>query len=275
MITTARRLAGMVRVILHLLRSALTMALVMPWVGPQRRTRIVRNWCQAVLDLFRLDLAVTGTPACQTTAARPVLLVGNHISWIDIYAYMSVMDVRFVAKSEVGGWPLIGWFARRLGTIFVTRDSRRDAARAGSEIGRALGGGAAVCVFPEGTTTDGSVVLPFSGVLLQPAVETRALVQPVAIAYRDAEGRRSPRMAFIGEETLVASIWSLVVGERTLIELHFLEPVASDGRSRRQLAGECELAVRTALGLVTPTPAVPAQARSVTSGVALAAFPGH
>jgi 1-acyl-sn-glycerol-3-phosphate acyltransferase len=266
--THLRRSLGLARTVAHLTRGAVTMAVVMPLAGPERQRRIVQRWARGVLDIFGLDLHVDGTPP-GAHGARPVLLVGNHVSWLDIYAYLAVTDVRFVAKSEVRSWPLIGWFATRLGTIFVERDRLRDAVRVGDEIKTALGAGQTICVFPEGTTTDGSVVLPFSAALLSPAVAAEAHVHPVAIAYRAADGQRCSRVAFTGDATLVESIWALTAGGRTRVELRFLDPIAASGLDRRGLTRRAETAVRASLGLASGAAA--ADGPAAPSGAPIAA----
>ena len=259
---TLRRSLGMARVLAHLAKGAATMALVFPFIGATRRRRIIQRWSERVLEIFGLKLQVAGQPAT-IPGQRPVMLVGNHISWIDIYAYLCVADVRFVAKSEVKRWPLIGWFARHLGTIFVERDRPRDALGVGPEVRRALEERQSVSVFPEGTTTDGSIVLPFSSVLMSAAVDVGVAVQPVSIAYRRPDGGMCRRTAFLGSETLVASIWELAGGGTTHVMLTFLEPVATHGADRRQLARRCEDAVRRSLGhppRVAPPPLAPGAA---------------
>lgn len=244
---TLRRIAGMGRVAVHLTRGAATMALVFPFIGPARRRRITRRWSDGVLDIFGLTLEIEGEPHLRG-AGEPVLIVGNHISWVDIYAYLSVADFRFIAKSEVKSWPLIGWFARNIGTIFVERDRPRDAVRVGRELREALEAGHAVCLFPEGTTTDGSVVLPFSSVLISAAVDKGIPLQPVSITYRRLDGGACTRAAFTGDATLVASIWELAGGGRSVVRLSFLDPIATHGVDRRALARQAENAVRASLG---------------------------
>jgi 1-acyl-sn-glycerol-3-phosphate acyltransferase len=237
----------MVRVVGHLARGAATMAIVFPFVGEDRKRLAIKRWADGVLDIFGLELEVEGKPQA-TADQQPLLIVGNHISWVDIYAYLSVADVRFVAKSEVKSWPLIGWFAANLGTIFVERDRPRDAVRVGREIRDALEAGETVCVFPEGTTTDGSVVLPFSSVLISAAVDKGVRVQPVSIAYRLADGSPCTRAAFTGDETLVTSLWRLAGGGTSSVTVRFLEPIEAEGLDRRELARQAEDAIRASLG---------------------------
>lgn len=245
--TTVRRSLGMVRVAAHLTKGAAIMAAVFPFIGRDRRRRIVKRWSEGVLDIFGLTLEIEGAPLC-AEGQRPAMIVGNHVSWVDIYAYLSVAEIKFVAKSEVKSWPLIGWFAINLGTIFVERDRPRDAVRVGDEVRGALESGEIVCVFPEGTTTDGSVVLPFSSVLISAAVDKAVPVQPVSIAYRRPDGELCRRAAFTGDATLIASIWELAGGGRSVVKLRFLEPIEVTGVDRRALARRAEDAVRTSLG---------------------------
>lgn len=242
-----RRSVGMGRVVAHLTRGAATMAFVFPFIREDKRRFIIKRWSEGVLEIFGLTLEVEGEPHSKVQDG-PVLLVGNHISWVDIYAYLSVAEFKFVAKSEVKSWPLIGWFARNLGTIFVERDRPRDALRVGRELRDALGAGHAVCLFPEGTTTDGSVVLPFSSVLVSAAIDKGVPLQPVSIAYRRPEGGACTRTAFTGDATLVASIWELAAGGRSVVKLSFLDPIPTNGADRRALARQAEDAVRMSLG---------------------------
>lgn len=260
MLTSLRRCLGIFRATIHLAKGALLMLTVMPSASAQSRRRIVARWSRRALAIFAIDLRLEGAPPVEATGLARVV-VANHISWIDIFAGLSVTPMRFVAKSEVRSWPLIGWFATRLGTIFVERDRPRDAVRVTSEIRAALAAGDIVCIFPEGTTTDGSVVLPFSAVLFGPAVELDAEVTPLSIAYRTPSGEPCRRVAFTGDATLVASIWELAAGARSNVHVSFLKPVAGGSLNRRGLARATEDAVRESLGhpprpnLVGPAPA--------------------
>jgi 1-acyl-sn-glycerol-3-phosphate acyltransferase len=101
------------------------------------------------------------------------LLVANHLSYLDIVLLSSLTPCVFVAKNEVKDWPVFGWFARLAGTVFVDRNDRRDAARANELIRSALREGALVVLFPEGTSSNGSTVLPFKSSLLQAAIGER------------------------------------------------------------------------------------------------------
>ena len=123
-------------------------------------------------------LSVIGVPP------RSGLIVSNHLSYIDIAALGSSCPCSFVSKAEVGAWPFIGWAAGLAGTVFVRRAHRSEVSGQVQDIKNALGRGVPVVLFPEGTSTDGSQVLPFRSALLQAALETGCDVTPVALSYR-------------------------------------------------------------------------------------------
>lgn len=128
------------------------------------------------------------------------LFVANHISFTDIFALALTLDARFVAKADVNGWPLIGWLARRFGTIFVERNQSMAVPGQIDEIGNCLKRGENVILFPEGTTSHGYGVLPFRTSLMAAAAHAAA-VRPVALAY--IEG---PPRGYVGSETLIANL---------------------------------------------------------------------
>ena len=162
------------------------------------------------------------------------------------------LECRFVAKSEIRHWPLVGWLVARQGTVFVVRARRHDTSRVNASLESALKRGERMVVFPEGTTTDGSEVKPFHGSLLQPVVATQGYAMPVAIRYLDTEGRRSDRAACAGDRSLWDST-RLITGESmTVAEIRFLAAVHAVGRHRRDLAQHCAKAVADALELPHP-----------------------
>jgi 1-acyl-sn-glycerol-3-phosphate acyltransferase len=176
-----------------------------------------------------------------------VLVVANHVSWLDIFVLNAEQPARFVAKAELAAWPLIGRLIRNVGTIFVTRARRRDTRRVNHDAARALEQGDVVAVFPEGTTGDGTTVLRFHASLLQPVVDSHGHVQPVALRYLDATGARSS-VAFYGDETFAQSFWRLCGERKLVVEIRAIEPIAARHAHRRDLARDAEAAIRRALG---------------------------
>lgn len=123
-------------------------------------------------------LQVSGSPPSSG------LIISNHLSYIDIAALGSACPCAFVSKAEVRSWPFIGWAADLAGTVFVRRARRREVGGQVEDIKRALARNIPIVLFPEGTSTDGSQVLPFRSALLQAALETGCNVTPAALIYR-------------------------------------------------------------------------------------------
>ena len=238
-----------VRLAVQLILGLLTVALLFPFYSRRRRWRAVQNWSRRVLRSAGVVVNVHGE--VPEPGAR-VLGVANHVSWLDIQVLHSVWNVRFVAKSEVRRWPLIGWLSARTGTLFIERGSRRHAARINVAIHEAFADGDPVAVFPEGTTTCGDELLRFHGSLLQPAVDEEALIAPVAIRYTDKEGNLEPAAAYVGEVSLMQSLASIVRVPRIVAEVHFLPAIDSRGRTRRELAQASHALIASALKLPVP-----------------------
>jgi 1-acyl-sn-glycerol-3-phosphate acyltransferase len=209
------------------------------WPLARRQARVQR-WAGEMLDALGIALRVEGQPP----AAGPMLLVANHLSWLDILVMHAARHCRFVAKSEVHHWPLIGRLATGAGTLYIEREKRRDALRVVHHMAESLAAGDIVAVFPEGTTSDGSTLLPFHANLIQAAVSAHAPVQPVALRYVDrATGRDSPAPLYLGDDTLVASLWRTVAGAPFEARMRFGEPQRAEGRDRRQWASDLWAAV--------------------------------
>lgn len=222
------------RLALHLLQGMLTIAALFPFYSATRRGVAVKRWSKELLDMLGVRLHVYGEPL--HGQARPVMLVANHVSWLDIYAINAVLPVRFVAKSEIRAWPVIGWLSANTGTLFIERTRRRDTVRISGEIVAAMQRGEVVAVFPEGTTTDGSQVLRFHGSLLQPALQAAAQVHPVALRYEHGDGTLCVDAAYDGDKSLWHTLRLIVA--RPVIHVHvwFLQALTMEATDRRALA---------------------------------------
>jgi 1-acyl-sn-glycerol-3-phosphate acyltransferase len=234
------------RLVIHLLSGLLTVAFLFPFWSRLRRWRAVENWSRRILRSAGVEVSITGD--IPGHGAR-VLGVANHVSWLDIQVLHSIWNVRFVAKSEVRNWPLIGWLSARTGTLFIDRRRMRHAARINRSIHAAFAEGDAVAVFPEGTTTRGDQLLRFHASLLQPAIDEGARVVPVAIRYTDAAGRLHPAAAYVDEMTLLESISAIIRVPRIVARVRFLPPIDPAGRSRRELAEISHGSIASALSL--------------------------
>lgn len=196
---------------------------------------------------MRID--VIGTPPA---GATPAMIVANHVSWIDIFAINAVRPVRFVAKSEIRHWPVIGWIAEMGGTLFVERTRRHTVAQINEQVVAALRQGDAFAVFPEGMITHGDVLLPFHASLLQPALECEALLYPVAIRYTRADGSLCSEADYEGEKTIAGSLMLMVTQPVINVRLQFLAPLSCAGKHRRELANAAAQLIADALGLPAP-----------------------
>jgi 1-acyl-sn-glycerol-3-phosphate acyltransferase len=214
------------------------------------RWQQARSCARALLRSLAVRVEVRGW---KPDSGRECLIVGNHVSWLDTYVIHSVRPhARFVAKAEVRRWPLVGTMAEAFQTFFIRRGSCRDAARVKDALAAALGNGETVAVFPEGTTSDGSMLGRFYPALFQAAVDARADVQPVVIRYLDAGGRASNATAFIGDMTLLESLGRILREPWIEAEIVFCTPIPSVGRTRRELAALAHASIARALGFDCP-----------------------
>jgi 1-acyl-sn-glycerol-3-phosphate acyltransferase len=225
----------------HLFAGIATVALLFPFYGSARRRLAVARWSARILSAVNVQPRLRGKPP--RVKDRAAVLVANHVSWLDIPLVHSVWQVRFIAKSEVRRWPLIGWLSARTGTLFIQRGKNRHAARINHAIHAAFLGKDAIGVFPEGSTTDGTGLKPFHASLLQPAVDERALVFPVALRYLDAKNRVNVNASYVGDTSLIESM-AMILRERKIVaELTFLPAIDAEGKTRRDLARETHAAI--------------------------------
>ncbi len=245
----AVRAFRLLRLLLHVLRAVLVAALIYPFVDRASRRRRLKAWSAGLLRLLAVHLRVHGTPPDGGT----VLIVGNHVSWLDIFAVNAVRPTRFVAKSEIRRWPLIGWLCVRGETLFIDRARRHHTRDINATMAAAMQAGDAFAVFPEGTTTHGDVVLPFHASLLQPALACGAQVHPVALRYSRVDGSLCTEADYEGEKSLAQSLMQLLTQRRVNLDLYFLPSIDCAGMHRRELANEAARRIAATLGLAAPS----------------------
>lgn len=204
-----------------------------PKLSQAEREQRVQAWAQKMLALMGIRLVVQGTPPGQ----GPVLMVSNHVSWLDILTIHAARHVRFVSKANVQHWPLIGTLSTGAGSLYIERERRRDALRVVHHMTEALGKGDVIAVFPEGTTGDGNTLLPFHANLLQAAISSGAPIQPTALRFAEAaSGTTSMAPRYIDADNLWISLWRVLKAPPLLAIVRFGEPQASWGRDRRAWA---------------------------------------
>ncbi len=191
---------------------------------------MLNAWSRGACRIFGIRLAVEGAPA-----PAPVLIVSNHISWLDIEVLHGCAAMGFVGKAEIRGWPIVGRLAAIGGTIFHERGSRHSADDVASALAERLKQGRRVAIFPEGGILPGDHVKTFHARLFKAAVETGSPVQPVMLRYVRG-GRRDPGVGFHRHEHFVGNIGRLLARPGCTAEVRFMAPMASEGQPRRTLA---------------------------------------
>ena len=232
----------LLRVFLHILVGLWIAAVRLPRLQPAGQSAQVQVWALALLGHIGIALEIRGQPP----VLGPVLLVSNHISWLDIPVMHAARHCRFVSKSDIKDWPLVGTLATAAGTLYIERSSRRDALRVVHLMRDALLAGEVLAVFPEGTTGDGLSVLPFHANLLQAALSANAPAQPVGLRFIDqASGQPSLAPVYVGNDTLLGSIWRTLSAPPLVAVVHYGEPEQAAGRDRRawseQLRGRVDV----------------------------------
>ena len=221
----------LLRGVWHVLVGWVTIYFRFPQLSQQQRDARVQVWAMQLLRIWDIDLEVRGQPV----VSGPALLVCNHISWLDIVVIHATRHCRFVSKSELKNWPLVGMLATGAGTLYIHRAQRKDAMRMVKDMAQSLRDGDVLGVFPEGTTGDGIGMLPFHANLIQSAIEGEAPVQPLALQFVDAHGI-SMAARYIDDDTLLGSVWSTLNARGLKAVVNFGSVQVADGRDRRQWA---------------------------------------
>jgi 1-acyl-sn-glycerol-3-phosphate acyltransferase len=231
--------ARLLRIVVHLLAGAWTIRWIFPTLSEVQKNERIQAWSRALLAQLAIKLIVNGAPR-----PGPMLLVSNHISWLDIVVIHATGHCRFVSKADVQRWPVVGMLATGAGTLYIERESRRDALRVVHHMAERLQAGDVLAVFPEGTTGDGSTVLPFHANLLQAAITAKAPVQPMALHFADAAtNATSFDPCYIVEDTLLQSVWRTLRSRNLLAKVHYGIPQYAEGRDRRAWAADLRDAV--------------------------------
>jgi 1-acyl-sn-glycerol-3-phosphate acyltransferase len=230
----------MVRATVHVVRGLWIIRTRLDRLSPEQTEATVAQWSRDMLRIMGVQLEVRG----QAPNAGPCLVVANHISWLDILVINAAQPVRFVSKADVLRWPLLGALVAGAGTLFIERESRRDAVRMVQLMAERLQAGDRVAVFPEGTTGDGRGLLPFHPNLLQSAIAADAPIVPVALRYVKANSQeRHDAPVFVGSTTLVASIWTTLRARELTAVVHYTEAQTAQGRDRRTWAQDLHSAL--------------------------------
>jgi len=206
---------------LHVLRGVITLLLLFPFLSVGTKRQHIQRWSKRLLKIFGVELHINHANLLPQSS---YLLVSNHVSWMDIHAINAFKPVRFVAKSEVEQWPIFGWMAKQLGTVFIKRDSSRHAKQVVDGMAAILKT-QSVCIFPEGTSTIGKSVQSFKPNLFEAAAISEVPVCALALAYFDRyTGQHSEVPAFIGDMGLIESMAKILKNRRLRVELTIFTP---------------------------------------------------
>lgn len=229
------------------------LAVVLPLLGRASRDRTLRAWYRRLLRALRVQLEVTGDDRFAAQGVG-VLVVSNHVSWLDLVALGAVQPLRMVAKREVRKWLVVGPLARRIGTVFVDRERLSTLPGMVAAVSGALTGGAAVGAFPEGTTWCGLAGGRFRPAVFQAAVDTATLVRPVALRYSLSGAGGTTVASFVGTTTLWEAAVRLAGVRGLVVKVHVLPLLDPAGSNRRALATRAERAVTSVTLPLIPQP---------------------
>lgn len=233
-IVVALRTAARLSLTLVLLPALPLLAIPLPG-----RSRVQRLYCRLMLRTLGVRITVSGGPIRNLSG---VLVVAGHISWVDVFVIGAVLPGSFVARADLIEWPALGFVARLLKVIPIDRTSLRRLPEVVRTVTDRLTAGQTVVAFPEGTTWCGLGRGTFAPAMFQAAVDAARPVQPLSLRYRHRNGAPSTIPAFIGEDTLLASIRRVLTARLTVCHVQ-VQSLQLPGDDRRDLAARCQAAV--------------------------------
>ena len=231
----------------HAAVAVFLLSLVYPRLAHAKQRAMLRWWSAKLLGILNVTTRLEGP--VPSRKEKGSMIAANHVSWLDIFLISSVRPTRFIAKSEIRDWGLVGWIVDRSGTLFIRRDQLRDMARINGIVHAALAEGDCVGLFPEGITTEGDVLLRFHSALFEPAVANEAHIHAAAIRYERIDGSLCREASFRGERTFMESL-RLIIGEPRLVaHIRFAPAFEPAGARRREVAREAHERVARLLDL--------------------------
>jgi 1-acyl-sn-glycerol-3-phosphate acyltransferase len=243
------RVVRIVRIVGHVVRGLWVTGIRFPRLDAAGQDNELRRWARRLLAILNVRVTCLNEPA---TLPPRCVLVANHVSWLDIMTIFAVRPAVFVAKEDVRRWPVIGKLCAQAGTLFIERGRGHHARHINGRVATTLLAGRVFAMFPEGTTSDGRILNRFHRALFQSAVDAEAVLQPVGIRYTDPDGAWTDAPAFVGDMSLVGSIWRLVSAQTLVAELRFAAAIPARNLHRRELAQQAETAIAGVLDLAPP-----------------------
>ena len=217
----------------------LTLLLVFPWAKSIQKQRIIQRWSYYLLRCSGVSVSVQHSDELPLRSS--VLIVANHVSWLDIFVINAQRATAFVAKEEIRRWPVIGWLVSWAGTVFIDRSQRHAIKHVMQQLESKLQHQQAVGLFPEGRTSEGLAVQPFHSSLFETALRAQMDVQPVALRFYQG-AQRCTAVAFVGEQNLIQNAWQLLSREHIRIECDFLPLLSHTENAQRGRVQTAKLA---------------------------------
>lgn len=260
----------LVRVLVHLVHGVVVDVPRANRLPPAERAQVVQRWSLQLLHRAGVRVTHHGH-----LAPGGVLVVSNHVSWLDIAVLHAAGGrQRFVAKAQIGRWPVVRRLAHTADTLFIVRERKRDALRVLERIREALDAGGAVTLFPEGTTGPGPQMGAWHANLLQAAISAPggAQVQPVVLRYSDPAFPFSPAAAYIDNVYLVVSAFRVLRTRGLSASVTWLPPRDAADWDRRALAQALAADIQAVLDAAdTKTAVETAQAPGAAGAVSIGA----
>jgi len=233
-----KSIRSVIRIVILILYTGLTYAIYIVGLYPVKifrtpyekwRNLYMRTWAYGVARIFNVHIEAEGTPP-----KPPFFIVSNHLSYLDIIPLYLHLKGTFVAKKEVRHWPVLGPMVKSVGVIFVDRNRRKDVTRVNELLTNVLHKHQGLILFPEGTSSAGSTVLPFHSSLLKLPAASGMPVHVVSLYYETAEGDQPARdsVCFYGaRESFASHIIKFSKTTKVICKIRFGDtPVQSDDR---------------------------------------------
>lgn len=233
-VSTIVALWRIIKLVNHFSYGAIKVFLFAKFYNDTQKATLLQTWSKKLLHILDIHLILNGHLPNQLANT---LIVSNHISWLDILIIFTVNKPRFVAKQEIANWFILGRLAKAGDTIFINRANKKELTQINKQLSTALAEGTCVAIFPEGTTSLGDSLLPFKAPLFEPIYQSKGKVLPIAIQYKDTNGRINNRPSFVGKISLLTSIWRVLTCYQLTVTMTFHSLLdCQTYRSRNELA---------------------------------------
>ena len=204
-----------------------------PFLSEKRKWSWSRVWSMCVLKSLNIRKRIKGK---NYNNGKPILIVSNHISWVDIPLMLSLARVTFLSKSEIKKWPVLGYLASKAGTVFIDRSKITEIKSVTKKITTLINQGKNILLFPEGTTSKGDAVLPFHASFLQSAIDAKCQVLPVSIRYLKSDNKPDYAPAYVEGLSFLDTLFNLAKTRQIIAEVHYHELINVSNLNRRDLA---------------------------------------